>query len=181
MLRLLQALWAAAAEADDLRGQLSRSQRAADEAALLDDEDAHAWDALVRPFMLDHMPSGRMHSRRSTSSQSASQRHPRCRVLAGGSGVALQVTGCLLYNGNGICYLCSIPACLQAAERAALEAENGDLKAQLAELALRVEAAAEADTAAAAVHIGGDDHGTHSVVPEVMHMHALPLSDHSLS
>ena len=44
----MQALWAAAAEADDLRGQLVRSQRAADDAALLDDEDAYAWDALVR-------------------------------------------------------------------------------------------------------------------------------------
>ena len=43
-----QALWAAAAEADDLRGRLARSQRAADDAALLDDEDANAWDALVR-------------------------------------------------------------------------------------------------------------------------------------
>ncbi len=43
-----QALWSAAAEADDLRGQLARSQRAADDAAVLDDEDARAWDSLVR-------------------------------------------------------------------------------------------------------------------------------------
>lgn len=41
----------------------------------------------------------------------------------------------------------SVDRRLQAAERAALEAENGALKAQLAELALRIEAAAEAGVA----------------------------------
>ena len=39
---------------------------------------------------------------------------------------------------------------MQAAERAALEAENGALRDQLAELAQRVEAAAEAEAADAA-------------------------------
>ncbi len=64
-------------------------------------------------------------------------------------------------------YALTFGICQQAAERAALEAENGDLKARLAELALRVEAAADAD-AAAAVSLGGDDHGADSAVPEVM-------------
>jgi len=60
---------------------------------------------------------------------------------------------------------------LQAAERVVLEAENGNLNAQLAELALHVEAAAEAD-AAAAVSLGGDCLGASSAVPEVMLAHA---------
>ena len=68
---------------------------------------------------------------------------------------------------------------MQAAERAALEVENGDLKTRLAELALRVEAAAEAG-AVEVGDAGGDGHEADSAVPEVMLIYSGLASTSSL-